>query len=170
MSETPVLREATPGDPAQIVSLFLASVDTSLPGRTVSGEPTYAPADVHARLRARLFPPRSLRTFVLELPSSGTIVGGLRQPCGSAESTRWPCSSSGPTWAAAATAGCSCVRSRRWLLVFKRNERAIRFYEESALRMVEGTEEGYKFEFQKPFEEVVCLMRWSSQACSVGTV
>ncbi|KAI0335810.1 acyl-CoA N-acyltransferase [Cubamyces sp. BRFM 1775] len=178
----PVVREATPADLAQIVPLFLASLDTSIPGVTFSNEPFYAPDNVFTRLRTRLFPPRSRKTYVLEFPQTGDIVGyGNVKPRHDPDDT-----SSAPqvsedqdevdmffVKAGAGGRGYGTLLmeaiQKEWsaqgglkLRVFKKNERAIRFYDKCGFRMVAGGETVIRADtLTGPFEEAVCLMRWS---------
>ncbi|PCH40177.1 acyl-CoA N-acyltransferase [Wolfiporia cocos MD-104 SS10] len=74
-SEVPVIRYATPADIEELAPLFLASVDTSLPGITFSARPGYELAKICTHLETRLFPTPTIRTFCLELPSSPRIIG-----------------------------------------------------------------------------------------------
>ncbi|KAI0657338.1 acyl-CoA N-acyltransferase [Cubamyces menziesii] len=184
VSIPPVVRQATPDDLAQIVPLFIASHDTTLPGVTFSADPWYAPDKVLQRLQTRLFPPQSLKTYVLEVPDTGEIVGyGNVKPRRDLEDTSSASHEQNSedqdevdmffVKAGAGGRGYGTLLmeaiQKDWhaqgglkLRVLKRNERAIRFYEKCGFRMVAGGEEVVRSEaLTEPMEETLCLMRWS---------
>ncbi|KAI0671431.1 acyl-CoA N-acyltransferase [Trametes maxima] len=185
MSEAPVVREATPADLEQLVPLFIHSVDTSLPGVTFSTDPLYAPDRVYTKLQTRLSPPNLTRAYVLEL-ASGEIVAyaivklssktansdgkvdeatGYRTGGGQDELDMFFVKAGmggrgyGGLLMAALQKGWT-ERGGLQLHTFKRNLRAIRFYEKWGFRLAAG-EEALRFGLQEPIEEVVCLLRWS---------
>ncbi|KAH9891734.1 acyl-CoA N-acyltransferase [Cubamyces lactineus] len=183
-STLPVVRQAVPDDLAQIVPLFIASHDTTLPGVTFSAEPFYAPDKVLERLRTRLFPPHSLKTYVLEVAHTGEVVGygnvkPRRDLDDASSASHEQCLEdqnevdmffvkAGAGGRGYGTLLMEAIQ-KEWaahgelkLHVLKRNERAIRFYEKCGYRMVPGGEAVVRSEsLIEPLEETICLMRWS---------
>ncbi|OBZ68778.1 hypothetical protein A0H81_11342 [Grifola frondosa] len=165
MSEAAVIRSATLDDLEQIIPFYLASLDTSLPGITFSDRPSHTEEKMRAKMPDRLF--SSVRTVVLELPLTKEMVGyasvksdGSVKENG-AELDRF--------FVKAGMAGRGYGGlimeylqkewrdSGLWLHVFKKNERAIRFYSRWGFEIF--VEEELMVGDQK---EIVCRMRWKS--------
>ncbi|KAI0632209.1 acyl-CoA N-acyltransferase [Trametes polyzona] len=192
MSETPTVREATPADLPQIVPLLLASLDTSIPGVTFSDSPANEPSIVHEKMRARLFPPNSLKVYVLELPSTGEIVayGNVKPRPSPADGENADAESGGGVHLDQDELDMFFVKfgmggrgyggqllaaiQREWarrgglqLHVFKKNERAIRFYEKMGFRLIPGGEVVWDLDLKEGRrKETACLMSWPGSVSS----
>lgn len=183
MSETPIVRDGTLADLLQIVDLLMPSLDTSIPGTTFSDAPVYTPGIVESRMRPRLFPPRTLKLYVLALPSTGEVVAYANVKPAPAEAQVY---TSGFTLSAdeqqdeldmffvkAGMGGRGYggllleAVQKDWvgrgglqLHVFKKNARAVRFYERFGFRLVPGGEVEWPLELKEPRDETASLMSW----------
>ena len=169
----PVLREAIDADVERITPLFLKSVDTSIPGITFSTDPNYAAELIIPALRARLSPPRALKTYVLELPSGQLVAYG----CVKAWEDDNVDSDTGAdveldmffVHAELGGRGYGSLLMKAiqekwkhgmWLYVFKKNTHAIGFYQNWGFEVVEGREKVLDLHLSYPAQEVAVLMRW----------
>ncbi|KAI0335809.1 hypothetical protein GY45DRAFT_1316540 [Cubamyces sp. BRFM 1775] len=192
------VREGTEADLAQIVPLYIASLATIFPETNLSAEPGYAPHRVRRVLRSRLFapPPRLMRTYVVEVISTGEIVAFAHIV------SKWD-----PEVASALRARQPGISEREldrklendldeldmfyvkvgawgrgygmllmetikyvWcedspavkLLVYERNERAIRFYERHGFRRAAGRDVLIRslLQLTEPRDDVFHLMCW----------
>ena len=166
----PIVREATPADVEQLAPLFVHSVDTSIPGVIFSADPSYAPERVVPHLHVRLFPPKAIKTFVLEL-HTGELAGYASVKPGTDSEDEIDMffvradlngrGYGGQLMQAAQKESRSRGRGLH-LLVFKKNTGAIRFYEKWGFRLVEGQERVMDLSLSEPAKETACLMRWAT--------
>ena len=169
IDSTPIVREATQDDVEQLAPLFVKSVDTSLPGVTFSSDPSYTLDKVVPHLRARLFPPKAYKTYVLELPTGELAGYGSVKPGGGPNGdgnevdmffVRADLGRRGYGGQLMRTIQAEWGERGLWLRVFKENSRAIGFYEKWGFGLVEGQEETLGLSLAEPREAIACLMRW----------
>ncbi|KDQ61127.1 hypothetical protein JAAARDRAFT_32130 [Jaapia argillacea MUCL 33604] len=163
----PTIRPATLRDLDQIVPLFLASLDTSLPDVTFSTRPEYEPHKVYDVLKARLFvddgSPVTTHTYVVVTPSDTEEIMGYA----TVKMTGGPGNESPEldhifvkSDSKGAGFGSRLMRylQAEWprglrVHVFKRNEAGIGFYRKWGFTLV-GEEELVSE------KEIVCMMKW----------
>ncbi|TFK93066.1 acyl-CoA N-acyltransferase [Polyporus arcularius HHB13444] len=171
ITTSPIVRTALETDIEQITTLFLHSVDTSVPGITFSTDPDYALDKIIPSLQKRLFPPRSYKTYVLEL-HTGEIVGyGNVKPKGGPNHDEdeldmffVKAGLGGRGYGSQLMEAIQADWGERGLCVhvFQKNARAIGFYERWGFQTVEGAEVKLELYMANgPKEETACLMRWS---------
>ncbi|RPD62495.1 acyl-CoA N-acyltransferase [Lentinus tigrinus ALCF2SS1-7] len=170
ITTSPVVRAALESDIEQITQLFLDSVDTSVPGITFSADPDYTPDKISPVLQKRLFPPRSHKTYVLEL-HTGEIVGyGNVKPDGGPNHDEDELDMffvkvglGGQGYGSQLMEAIQAEWGEHGLCVhvFQKNTRAIRFYERWGFQLIEGAEEDLELHMANgPKAETACLMRW----------
>ncbi|TFY67681.1 hypothetical protein EVJ58_g1471 [Rhodofomes roseus] len=168
--ERPTIREATPDDVPELARLFLASVDTSLPGVKFSHLPGYDLPSIESHLQNRLFPPPAVQTVCLEAAGSREILGYASVKSKHSEEDETEpeldmffvkVGRSGRVYGGMLMQG---VRER-WretgvrVKVFTRNERAINFYRKWGFVTTDAEE----LEFGEGTgrqKELVYVMRW----------
>lgn len=173
---SPIVRPAMESDIEQIAPLFVDSVDTSLPDAPFSADPCYALDKIEAILSKRLFPPRSHKTYVLELHTGEIVAYGNVKPDGGPNKDADELDMffvkvglGGRGYGSQLMEAIQNDWAQRglWVTVFEKNERARRFYEKCGFRLVEGAGGYLSLELEEPREERTCVMRWerTSESC-----
>lgn len=170
ISTTPVVREGSESDLEQIAPLFVHSVDATVLGVTFSADPRYAIDAVTTRLRIRLFPPHSHKTYVLELHTGEIVAYGNVKPNGGphdkadADELDMFFVKAGLGSQGYGSQLMNAIQkdwggNGLWVRVFEKNERARRFYEKSGFRVVEKEELEMNLS-DRVQKETVVLMYW----------
>ncbi|TBU29925.1 acyl-CoA N-acyltransferase [Dichomitus squalens] len=168
---TPIVREATQSDIEQLAPLFVHSLDTSVPGVKFSDDPYYALSAVRDILRARLFPPKARKTYVLESHTGELLAYATVKPDGRPNKDADEidhffvrAGESGKGYGGRLMEVIQDEFGERGLslIVFQKNEGAKRFYEKWGFQVEEDWKETLNLGLsQGPIEEAVYYMRWS---------
>ncbi|KAI0754882.1 acyl-CoA N-acyltransferase [Daedaleopsis nitida] len=176
---SPVVRPATESDIEQIAPLFVDSVDTSLPDAKFSADPNYALDKIEPSLSKRLSPPRSHKTYVLELHTGEIVAYGNVKPDGGPNGDADELDMffvkvglGGRGYGSQLMEAIQSDWAQRglWVTVFEKNERARRFYEKRGFRLVESAGASLSLGLREPREEKTCMMRWERTSKSFYTV